>query len=1050
MSTKRLYTKAGIALAIFIFLPCLLLAQNLRKLSGAVIDDATKEPLVGAMVKVKGTNRVARTSESGGFQISAATGEILEISYLSYTMYTVKVGNSAVYNVAMKPDEKSLSEVVVIGYGQVNKIDLTGSVSQVKLKDMEKAPVGSFEQALQGRVAGVVISSTDGQPGEAMNIVIRGGNSITQDNSPLYVIDGFPVEDFSNAAINPDDIESMNILKDASATAIYGARGANGVILIETKKGKVGAPVITFNNTVGVQQVQKTMKMMTPYEFVKYQLDFNPISANTYYLSGKNRTLEDYLNIEGVDWQDQVFRTSLNRIHNLAIRGGTQQTKYSVSGSIFDQEGILLNSAYNRYQGRISVDQIVSKKLTTGFNVNISKRTSDGSVIREGEGSTVTSHLLTRVWAYRPVTGNVDLNLLEEDMDDEAENQYDARFNPVMTSTNAYNIRKNTDISANGYFTYKISPSLTFKTNGTFFNSTIASENFYSSKTPQGSLISYFNTKGINASISNYERLTLSGNSVLTYNKTFNKVHKLTVMGGAEFQTSNYKGSGYATQQIPNEELGIAGMDQGNPLSTSSSLSEYDLFSTFARLSYGYKSKYLFTATMRMDGSSKFFEQLRQAYFPAVAFAWNMQNEDWFKDNVKFVSTSKLRFSYGLNGNNRVQEYSRFFSLDQPFSASYSWGNATPTLGAYITSPENRKLKWETTESYDLGWDLAFFKGRVDLVLEVYRKNTRDLLLNALLPTSSGYSSAMKNIGSIRNEGLEITLNTVNVKTKKFSWNTDFNISFNKSKILALNESQDKLFSTPSFIGQYATNPLYISEVGQPVGMFQGFVWEGTYKYSDFDTPSPNVYTLKTGIADNGTTNVQPGDIKYRDLNNDGTINSYDLTLIGRGLPIHTGGINNNFSYGNLSLNVFFQWSYGNQIYNANRLSFEGNGNVRTLFNQYATYADRWTPENPESNIFKANGHGVIGYHSSRVIEDGSYIRLKTVALDYKLPTRWVKPLYMKSLIFGVAGQNLITWTNYSGMDPEVSTRNTTLMPGFDYSAYPIARTVVFTLKSTF
>jgi TonB-linked SusC/RagA family outer membrane protein len=1050
MYTKWLYKKACIVLAIFLFLPFILQAQDLRRLSGAVIDDSTKDPLVGAIVKVAGTNRSVRTSESGGYQIMAKTGEILEISYISYKTHTVKVGTAFIYNVAMKPDEKSLNEVVVIGYGQVNKVDLTGSVAQVKLQDMEKAPVGSFEQALQGRVAGVVISSTDGQPGEAMNIVIRGGNSITQDNSPLYVIDGFPVEDFSNAAINPDDIESMNILKDASATAIYGARGANGVILIETKKGKVGAPVITFNNTVGVQQVQKTMAMMTPYEFVKYQVDLNPATANTYYLSGKNRTLEDYLNIEGVDWQDQVFRTSINRIHNIAIRGGNQQTKYSVSGSIFDQEGILLNSAYNRYQGRISIDQIISKKLSAGFNVNISKRMSDGSVIREGEGSTVTSHLLTRVWAYRPVTGSEDTNLLEEEMDDEAENQYDARFNPVMTSMNAYNIRKNTDVSANGYVNYKINSAFTFKSTATVFNSTNNSENFYSSKTPQGSLISYFNTKGINASISSGERLTLSNNNTLTFNKTYQKNHKITAMGGVELQTSSYKASGYATQQIPNEELGIPGMDQGNPLSTSSSLSEYALFSGFARLSYGYKSKYLFTATARADASSKFSPQNRWGYFPAVAAAWNMQNEEWFKNSLGFVSNSKLRASYGLNGNNRVQEYSRFFSLDQPFSGSYSWGNSTPTLGAFITSPENRNLKWETTESYDLGWDLAFFKGKIDLTLEVYRKNTRDLLLNALLPTSSGYASAMKNIGSIRNEGLEVTLSTVNVKTKKFSWNTDFNISFNKSKILALNESQDKLFSNPSFISQYTINPLYISEVGQPVGMFQGFVWEGTYKYDEFDQSPTGAYTLKTGIADNGTTNVQPGDIKYRDLNNDGTINAYDLTLLGRGLPIHTGGLNNNFSYGNLSLNVFFQWSYGNKIYNANRLSFEGNGNVRTLFNQYASYADRWTPENPESDIFRANGHGVIGYHSSRVLEDGSYIRLKTVALDYRFPARWIKPLQMKNLVLGVAGQNLITWTKYTGMDPEVSTRNTTLMPGFDYSAYPIARTLVFTLKSTF
>lgn len=1014
------------------------------------ITDSLGVGLPGVSVRLQGSQMGTVSDANGNYKIAVPeSGSVLVFTFLGYTTQIHRISGRKVLNVTLKEQSIGLSNVVVIGYGAVEKPDLTGSISQVNLKDMEKAPVGSFEQALQGRAAGVAISATDGQPGEEMNIVIRGGNSLTQDNSPLYVIDGFPVEDYNNSAINPDDIASLTILKDASSTAIYGARGANGVILIETKKGKVGAPVITFNNSVGVQHVQKTIETMGPYEFVKYQLDFNPASANTYYLASKGKTLEDFRNVKGINWQDQVFRTTINRIHNIAIRGGNQQTKYAISGSIYDQEGILLNSAYDRYQGRISLDQTVSKKLSAGFTVNISRRKTDGAVIREGEGTTVTSHLLSAVWAYRPISGN-DVNLLEEEIDEDAENSFDARFNPVSSSLNAYNIRKYADVTGNGYFNYKITPALSLKTTGTVLNSTTASENFYNSKTPRGSLISYFNTKGINAAVSAGERLTLSTNSVLTFNKTYNKVHKLTTMSGFEIQSSKYNGSGYSTQQIPNEELGMAGMDQGNPLSTSSTRTEYSLFSGFGRLSYGYRSKYLFTATVRADASSKFSSNNRWGYFPAVAAAWNMHSEDWFKEKLSFVYSSKLRFSYGLNGNNRVSEYTRFISLDQPFAASYSWGNNTPMLGAYITSPANENLKWETTESFDLGWDLAFLKGKVDLVVDLYRKNTRDLLLNALLPLSSGFNSAMKNVGSVRNEGLEITLNTTNIKTKKFAWNSDFNISFNSSKILSLNESQDKLFSTPSFISQYTVNPLYISEVDQPVGMFHGFVWEGTYKYDDFDKSPAGVYTLKTGVPDNGLTTVQPGDIKYRDLNNDGTINAYDLTIIGRGLPVHTGGFNNNFSYKNLSLNVFLQWSYGNDVYNANRLSFEGNGNVRTLFNQYASYQNRWTPENPESNIFRAGGQGPIGYHSSRVLEDGSYLRLKTLSLDYSIPAKHIKRYYMKNLTFGVAGQNLITWTKYSGMDPEVSTRNTTLMPGFDYSAYPIARTVVFSLKTTF
>jgi len=308
----------------------------------------------------------------------------------------------------------------------------------------------------------------------------------------------------------------------------------------------------------------------------------------------------------------------------------------------------------------------------------------------------------------------------------------------------------------------------------------------------------------------------------------------------------------------------------------------------------------------------------------------------------------------------------------------------------------------------------------------------------------------MKNVGSVRNDGLEFTISSKNIDKKDFSWTTDFNISFNRSKILGLNGDQDKILSFPSFISQYGTNPLYISEVGRPVGMIYGLVWEGTYKYDDFNNPSEGVYTLKNNIPNNGNANVAPGDIKYKDINGDLTIDGKDLTIIGRGLPIHIGGLNNQFTYKGLSLAIFFQWSFGNDIYNANRLHYEGNGNVRTNLNQYASYENRWSPENPDSDIFRANGQGVIGWHSSRVLEDGSYLRLKTVAIDYNIPVRYIKAVKLKGLAIGVAGQNLITWTKYSGMDPEVSTRNTTLMPGFDYSAYPMARTIVGTLKATF
>lgn len=1048
-STKYSLSKSLLIIILYSFFPFLLFAQAERTINGTIIDETTKRPLVGALVKVRSTNKSSSTAELGKFQIQAKSGDVLEISFIGYVRKTVTISAARQYNITLQPVEEKMEEVVVMGYGQqISKQDLTGAVAQVKMKDIEKAPVPNIDQALQGRVAGVQVSGTDGQPGEGLNIVIRGGNSLTQDNSPLYVVDGFPMEDFASSSINPDDIASISILKDASSTSIYGARGANGVVLIETKKGRAGAPVITFNNSIGVQQVQKTIDMMDPYEFVKYQKELHLGNANSMYLDSMNRTVEDYRGIAGVDWQDQIFRSSLNRIHNLGIRGGNSQTKFSISGSVNDQNGIIIYTGYQRYQGRMAIDQNIGKKLKVGLTANYTKRKTFGGVIREGEGVTITSHLLSRVWAYRPVTGSGS-NLLEEDMDADAENQYDARFNPVVTQENSYNMKYYTDLITNGYIDYQILPELKFKSTLIYSSNQYQFDDFYNSKTPQGTLISYFNSKGVNASVNTGGRNTFSTNNTLNFTKTYNKHHKLYALAGLEIQTSNVKSYGFSVQQLPNERLGMAGVKQGIPLDIRSTWADYSLFSFFGRLDYSYKSKYILTGTLRADGSSKFSPANRWGYFPAGALAWNATNEEWFKQQ-KVLNTAKLRVSYGMNGNNRIGEYTRFPMLSLPIGGAYSWGNESPTLGAIMTALPSQEIKWETTENIDVGMDLSFLKGRLELIVDLYRKNTRDLLMNTQIPTSQGFSFAMKNVGSVRNDGLEFTISSKNIDKKDFSWTTDFNISFNRSKILALNGDQDKILSFPSFISQYGTNPLYISEVGRPVGMIYGLVWEGTYKYDDFNNPSEGVYTLKNNIPNNGNANVAPGDIKYKDINGDLTIDGKDLTIIGRGLPIHIGGLNNQFTYKGLSLAVFFQWSFGNDIYNANRLHYEGNGNVRTNLNQYASYENRWSPENPDSDIFRANGQGVIGWHSSRVLEDGSYLRLKTVAIDYNIPARYIKAVKLKGLAIGVAGQNLVTWTKYSGMDPEVSTRNTTLMPGFDYSAYPMARTIVGTLKATF
>lgn len=1018
-------------------------------------------PLSGASVRVEGTAQGTSTDARGNYRLTMEDSGVLLFTSVGYRTEVRNVSGAGVINISLTSEEDRLEEVVVIGYGATSRNDLTGSVGTVNMEALEKAPVSSFTEGLQGRVAGVQVSAIDGQPGQDLNIVIRGANSLTQSNAPLYVIDGFPIEDPDNGAINPDDIASISILKDASATAIYGARGANGVIIIETKQGKIGSPVVTLNNTIGYQQVQKLIPLMSPYEFVKYQQELSRAGYSSYTrgeldpsetsFDPRGLKLEDYKNLPGINWQEQVFRNTLNRIHSLAVRGGTSQTRYSLSGSAYGQDGILLNSGYDRYQGRVNIDQNLSKKLKIGVNANVSKRKTYGTNVASGEGSSFTTYLLSRVWGYRPISGNFDVNLLEEDLDEEALNQFDARFNPVVTSNNAYQPTFITDLLANAYVEYQFSPAWILKMTGAVSRRDGRNELFFNSKTPQGSLSSAFNSRGINARVNFNERITLSNENTLTYSKKFQNAHSVSIMGGLSFQESSYNAYGFSSQQIPNENLGMSGIDQGTPYASTAYLSEFFQMSGFARANYNYKSRYLVTGTMRADGSSKFSKANRWAYFPSMAVAWNMHEEEWVKA-VEVISEIKLRASYGMTGNNRVGEYSRFPSLTQPFGASYSWQNGTPTLGAIVSDLGNEDLKWETTEQIDLGFDIGLFGDRFTATIDVYRKNTSDLLLNAQLPTSTGFSSAMKNIGSVRNEGLEIAVFFNSIRKQDFSWSSAFNISFNRNKILALTEGQDKLFQTPSFESQYNANPLYISEIGRPAGMFYGYIWEGVYTYDDFDNPAEGVYVLKPSQSANGIAraSIRPGDIKYRDLNNDGNIDPHDLTVIGRGVPIHAGGFNNDFIYKGLMLNVFFQWSYGNKIYNANRLMFDGNGNVRANLNQYASYADRWSPENPTSDIFRAGGQGVTGYHSDRVLEDGSYLRLKTVSLGYDIPTNLIRWAYLNKLNVSVAAQNLITWTKYTGMDPEVSVRNSVLTPGFDFSAYPIPRTVVFALKATF
>jgi TonB-linked SusC/RagA family outer membrane protein len=1026
-----------------------------QTVSGIVQSATDNQPLAGVTVHVSGKEQGTVTNEKGYYRLSnVSPGDSLFFSYIGFEKRTVLVGNRTQVNIRLTPTASSLNQVVVIGYGSVKKIDLTGSVGTANVKDMQKAPVASFAEALAGRVAGVQVNSVDGQPGGGINIMIRGAGSLTQSTAPLYVVDGFPIEDLDPSTINPEEIESISILKDASSTAIYGSRGANGVVLIQTKRGKPGKAVVTLDGSVGYQIPPKPIPMMSPYEFVKYQQELDPLAWGTPLYFSDGKTLDDYKNVKGINWQDQVLQPGIIQIYDLAIRGGTDETRYSISGSMFDQKGVIINTGLSRYSGRVTLDQNISPKMKAGVTVDYTETNTYGQQIRSiYGGGNATSTALIRAWMYRPISADPNEDLLTEEGDESLITTSDFRINPVIDLENQYQHTIKDIIQGNGYVSYDITKNLTFKSTIGIMQIKSRNEQFYNSKTSQGSPLNPANKNGVWGALAYTNSNSFFNENTLNFNKTFQGGH--TISGLLLFGVNSYKTfyTGFTGTQLPNEIKRMDGLDE-SPSGTLDNPSIYNTVNTMAsyaaRIDYNYKSKYLLTINFRADGSSKFLDHW--GYFPGGAIAWNMDQEDFFKDAFPFISNSKIRVSYGENGNNRVGDFDSYPKLTlNNTGQGYSFDNQPPTPGAYLSTLGNSKLRWEKTKQTDIGYEFGVLDNRIALEVDLYRRTTENLLLNAQLPPSSGFGSAQENIGKLRNDGIEITLNTLNVSSGSFSWRSSFNISFNRNKIIELAYGQPSLSSTVTYLSQFG-QPLYLDEIGKPIGMMIGYIWEGNYQYSDFDNPSPGVYVLKNTVPDNGTTRstIQPGDIKLKDLNGDGTVNSSDMTIIGRGQPIHIGGFSNDFTYKNFTLNLFFQWSYGNNIYNANRLLLEGNSNKFHGINQYASYENRWTPDNPTNENYRTGGQGFIGYFSSKNVEDGSYLRLKTLSLAYSLPTNMIKKLYLSNLTIDVSAQNLITLTHYSGLDPEVSTANNVLQPGYDFSAYPNARTIVVGLKASF
>lgn len=1022
-------------------------------LKGTISDGESGEVLPGVSILLKGTPIGTVTDVMGNYTIKVPDGDgTLVFSFIGYRTQEIPIDDRKVVDLVMELDITSLTEVVVVGYGTTTKKDMTGSIETVEMEDVQKAPVKSFDEALAGRVAGVTVSGNDGQPGSNNNIIIRGVGSITGSTAPLYVVDGFPMEDSYSNSLNINDIESMTVLKDASATAIYGARGANGVIIITTKRGKVGTPEIAYNMYYGISQNPNPIKLMDAYQFVRYQSELNPeVADKIYFTNGKS--LEDYRNVESIDLQDQIYQNAPVLNNELSIRGGNGKTNYSISGNILNQEGIALNSGFRRYSGRITLDQEINKKIKVGAEIAYSSEESYGAIMTQSSSNSLTYgnlSLMAAVWGFRPVVGENE-NIMDELFDPTIPST-DFRVNPILSAKNEHRVTAVNNLRINGFFEYSIIPELTLKLAGGINNIMVRREGFFNSLTTAGNDRRDQKQNGFI-----YFRPVNNWNNTntLTFKKTYNNVHNLNAVIGTAIQKQEDGNYGFSAIQVLNEGTAVDGLDEAAENFGTSGSSSWGLASFLGRLNYSYKSKYMLTSSARYDGSSKFAPGNRWGFFPSAALAWRMSEENLLK-GISFITDAKLRLSHGATGNNRVSDFAYLSTLSIPRSGGYSFNNSEPIRGALLENYGNPNLKWETTVQTDIGFDLSVLEGRLGITLDVYRKMTENVLLNADLPYSTGLTniynsaSAYKNIGKIRNEGIELTLNTVNIAKGNLEWITNFNITFNRNEVMELNEGQTSLLENVNFDQYFSNTHPYIAQVGQPIGQMYGLIWDGVYQYGDFDQVLGE-YVLKDNIPTNGQprANIQPGDIKYRDINGDLLVNEMDFAVIGRGIPIHSGGFNNSLKYRGFDLNVFFQWSYGNDIINANRLFFEGNARNLISLNQYAVYENRWTPENPSEEYFRTAGKKDTWY-TSRVVEDGSFLRLKTVSLGYSFSEQVLNKVWLKSLRLYASAQNLYTWTDYSGSNPDVSTRHSALTPGFDFAAYPLARTFTVGLSTTF
>lgn len=1052
------------------FLSCSipLFAQE-QKVRGTVTD-TDNQPVAGAVVYYEGTNTSSVTDSDGKYEIDAKKGKSLVFNYFGMKDVRIMMDGQTICDVIMEPDEMVLEDAVVIGYGSVSRRDLTGSVTSVKADELKKAGNSNVFGSLQGRVAGLSITSQSGEPGSGFSIKIRGNNSINAGTTPLFVIDGMQMDISSGEVasssatgsgsydpmsfLNPSDVESIEVLKDASATAIYGARGANGVVIITTKGGATGYDKtnVNFDAQFGIAETTKYIQMLGPQDYIDYRFNRRDYG---YYAFGVDTngdmvvdTPEDASGYEYYDWQDIMYRKAFSQSYNLSVNTmAAKKTQIAASLGYLNQQGLIRNNDQQRYTARIKFDHKVNDKVKFGAVVNYGRTISEGAV-SSGGGSLGYSGLVQYIYLERPI---------KKWYADEADEYENIPFGLSSLITDLTFRKTLYDrLTANAYFNWEIIKGLTFSANASGGTSNSTLYEYYSSQSKWGRSR---NGKATNRNIGTYN---YNVSAQLAYAKSWKKAHNFNAMIAGEM--TYYKSSGMTVSgyDFSDESTGAYNIGKANIIETpGQSVSDNSKMSFISRISYDYKKRYYLTATFRADGSSKFYAGNRVGYFPSVSLAWRINEEKWVKNNAPWIDNLKLRASAGISGNDRVGNYAALASL----GTNYYGSAGTEIQGMAPTASANPNLKWETTYQYNIGLDFSVLKEKINFTADVYYKDTRDMLYQATLSAQSGFTTQWQNLGRVENKGIEIAINTHNIDTRNFSWSTSLTFDMNRNKVLDIGGIDYTMVNIGN--GQLSSDISRIM-VGQPIGIGWGYIADGNYQLEDFDITDKNgrtipaeavtsknmgsyTYVLKEGVVSIAGKNVQPGDRKYKDIHgDDNVITTDDRTKISDSNPKFTMGFGNTLTFWDFDFNIFLEGVYGRQILNEFKLRSESGQSGGTQNNNLAKAAwdGRWTPEN-RSQTYSRLLNQTNTYCSSYYVEDGSYLRIKTISLGYNLPNKALNKIRLKSLRVALVVDNAYCFSKYSGNDPDVSSNNS-LFTGFDRMSYPKARTYSLNLNIGF